>query len=241
MQLMGIDALILCGGQGSRLQEVVSDIPKPMAPIAGKPFLEYLILQLKSWAINDIVLSVGYKKESIISYFSNGAKWNVNITYLQEEIPLGTGGAIREALKMIDDRDIIAMNGDSFFDADFSELINYHRSKNALATLSLVKMDDTGRYGRVVMDEHGEIISFTEKQSRREGLINAGLYILNRRILSYLPDGTLSFESDVLPQLVRKELYGLTQQGFFIDIGIPDDYRSLCNNPEMLRAGQIHE
>src|SRR3990172_9726350 len=148
-------AIILGGGKGTRLKSFISDIPKPMAPVADRPFLEYLILQLKRWAIHDIVLSVGYKKEGIMSYFSTGSRWDVNITYLEEEIPLGTGGAIREAVKNINEPDIIVMNGDSFFNADFKELINFHYVKDSITTLALQKRNDASRCGRVIIDEQG--------------------------------------------------------------------------------------
>jgi D-glycero-alpha-D-manno-heptose 1-phosphate guanylyltransferase len=230
-------AIILAGGKGTRLQKVIDEIPKPMAPIAGRPFLEYLVLQLKSWGINDIVLSIGYKKEIIKSYFSSGAKLGVNITYVEEDIPLGTGGAIREAIKNIDDRDVMVMNGDSFFNADISALIDYHGSRNAVATLALRKMDDTGRYGRVEIEGSGEVICFKEKQNGRKGYINAGLYLLNRKILAFLSHGTISFENEVLPVLAGKGLYGLIQPGFFIDMGIPEDYLRLCDDHKELLLG----
>lgn len=196
--------------------------------------MEYLVMQLKKWGIHDIILSVGYKKEKIISYFSTGLNWATGIRYVQEDVSLGTGGAIREALVTIDDTNVVVLNGDSFIDADIHTLVDFHNTKDALVTLALKEMSDTGRYGRVKIDEDGKIISFKEKLGNQKGLINTGMYVVNRKILPYLLAGELSFENEVLPGLINNGAFGLTQKGFFIDIGIPDDYSSLCQNPHAL-------
>jgi D-glycero-alpha-D-manno-heptose 1-phosphate guanylyltransferase len=229
-------AIILAGGKGTRLQSVISDIPKPMAPVGGKPFLEYLLLQLKSWRIYDVILSVCYKKESIMTYFSNGSRWGMNISYVQEQVPLGTGGAIRVAMQTCDDQNILVTNGDSFFNVDMSDLIAFHGKKNARVTLALLAMADTGRYGRVILNENAEISEFREKQGNSEGLINAGVYVINRNVLSYMPEGPCSFETEILPRLTGNGLYGQVQNGFFIDIGIPEDYQTITGHPEQLEA-----
>ena len=145
-------AIILAGGKGTRLQSVISSLPKPMAPIAGNPFLEYLLLQLKSFSVNDILLSVGYKKDSVISYFSNGSKWDINIAYVPENVPLGTGGAIREALRFIDDEYVLVLNGDSYINVDLSHYINWHFRKECNASIVITKMDNTSRYGTIELD-----------------------------------------------------------------------------------------
>jgi D-glycero-alpha-D-manno-heptose 1-phosphate guanylyltransferase len=234
-------AIILAGGKGTRLQSVVNDLPKPMAPVGGKPFLEYLIRQLLSCRISEIILSVGYKKESIMSYFSNGADYGATISYVQEKVPLGTGGAIKKAFSSVIDTDILVMNGDSFFDADIPALISYHYQKNAAVTMALLSMKDTGRYGRVEMSSDGKIISFREKENSVSGLINTGIYMLNRTILPSIPDGVVSFETCVLTQLVGNGLFGSKQDGFFIDIGIPSDYHYADANPHLLRSRSRHE
>lgn len=227
-------AIILAGGKGTRLQSVISDVPKPMAPVSGKPFLEYLVLQLKFWNVRDIILSVGYKKESIMAHFADGSAWDVRISYVQENAPLGTGGAIRETLQTVNDNNILIMNGDSFFNANISNLIHFHNNKNARATLMLRDMTDTGRYGRVALGKDDTVIEFTEKQGNVPGLINAGIYLIDRDVLPMFPEGASSFENDILPRLIGKGLYGHAQEGFFVDIGLPDDYRSINEHSEKL-------
>lgn len=227
-------AIVLAGGKGTRLQTVVCDVPKPMAPVAGKPFLEYIVLQLKYWGIKDIILSVGHKKETVKTFFSSGSDLGVKIAYVEEDIPLGTGGAIREAVQAVEDQDVLVMNGDTFFNVDIPAIVDCHRSKNAVATIALCQMKDVGRYGRVEIGGSGEILRFEEKRGGRGGYINAGLYILNKGIFPYLPPGASSFENAVLPRLVGKGLFGSVQSGYFIDIGIPEDYMGLCADHEKL-------
>lgn len=226
--------VILAGGEGTRLREIIKDIPKPMAPIANKPFLEYLILQAVKWHISDIVLSVGYKKEVIKTYFTAGDTWGVKILYSEEVEPLGTGGAIREAAKLIDDEDFIVMNGDSFLVIDFNQLITFHKSRQSMTTMGLMYVDSTNRYGRVEINDKNEVIRFTEKAVCSNGLINGGVYIFNRKIIDRIPDGKVSLESEVLPKLINQGLYGLETKGFFIDIGVPKDYLDLCKNSQKL-------
>lgn len=227
-------AIILAGGKGKRLREIIKDVPKPMAPVAGRPFLEFLILQLLKYSIKDIVLSVGYKAESIRSYFNNGKKWGANIIYSQEDEPLGTGGAIRKASELIDDESFIAMNGDSFLDMDLDHFISCHSENEATATIGLAYVDDTGRYGQVETGEKGEITGFTEKGIKGPGYINGGVYLFSDKVMHNIPDGNVSLEEDVFPVLLGRGLYGMKVKGFFKDIGIPEDYTSLCNDKDIL-------
>ncbi|MFA4828260.1 MAG: nucleotidyltransferase family protein [Thermodesulfovibrionales bacterium] len=227
-------AIILAGGKGTRLQSVISDIPKPMAPVGSKPFLEYLVLQLKYWDIKDIVISIGYKGEVIKSYFGDGKKWGVTIEYSEEYTPMGTGGAVREALKYIHNDNTVVLNGDSFFSADFKELISSHGTNDRFATIALVHLKNMDRYGMVSFNDKNEIVSFSEKRGEGAGFINAGIYVLNKKIAAYLPDGPVSLERDVFPKLIWKGLSGIVQEGFFIDIGIPEDYRYIASNPSLI-------
>lgn len=175
-------ALVLAGGLGTRLRELINDRPKPMAPIAGRPFLEYLIIQLKRYELNDIVLCIGYLGEYIKGYFGHGSRWGVHISYSQENEPLGTGGAIKLAEELVQEKNFLVMNGDSFLDIDLNSLIDYHLKKKALATIALVEVEAPSRYGAVEINEKGEIESFTEKgHSSRSKLINGGIYGFNRR------------------------------------------------------------
>lgn len=219
-------ALILAGGKGTRLQSVINDIPKPMAPIAGKPFLEYIISQLKSHAIHDIILSVGYQKESIISFFSTGSKWDVNITYIQEAMPLGTGGAIREALESIHDQDVLVMNGDSYINVDLTHYIKWHFKNNCIASIIIAKVNNTSRYGTVEIEREDRIVNFKEKVENKEpGWINAGVYLFRRSVFENIsPSKFYSLEKDILPNLIQEGLYGYQCHGAFIDIGTPESY-----------------
>lgn len=226
-------AIILAGGKGKRLREIIKDVPKPMAPVGGRPFLEFLILQLFRYNIKDIVLSVGYKAEAIKSYFDNGKKWGVNIIYSEEYEPLGTGGAVRKASELIEDDEFIVMNGDSFLDMDLGRFIACHREKKASATIGLAYVDDTGRYGRVETGKTGKITGFTEKGIKGPGYINGGVYLFSRKVMNNAPDGNVSLEEDVFPVLLGHGLYGMEVKGFFKDIGIPEDYRSLCNDKDI--------
>lgn len=231
-----MNAIVLAGGQGTRLKGVIRDLPKPMAPIGNKPFLEYLILQLRKAGIDEIVLSVGYRGEVIKSYFGDGEKLLVRISYSEEHEPLGTGGAVKKAFGMIRDDQAIVMNGDSFLEMDFGKLSACHREKNALATISLMAMEDAGRYGAVEVNEQRGVLSFTEKGLSRKGLINGGIYVLDRRVLDHMPAGSFSLEKEVFPGLVGKGLYGMEANGLFIDIGTPEDYLRLKDNSGILNA-----
>lgn len=229
-------AVILAGGAGTRLKEVVNDIPKPMASVAGKPFLEYLVLQLKKDYIKDIILSTGYNKDVIKSYFGAGERWCVSISYSEEDKPLGTGGALKKAVSMIDDEVIMVLNGDSFLEVDIQGLIAFHKMRHARATIGLAYMEDASRYGKVEINNKKEIVRFTEKGVSAHGLINGGIYIFNREIINYIPEGMVSLEKQVLPIFVNNCMYGMEIRGFFVDIGIPEDYLNLKENPQRLLA-----
>lgn len=222
--------VILAGGAGTRLKEIIKDIPKPMALVGGRPFLEYLILQLSKYRLNDIIISVGYKKNIIKAYFGNGQKWGVNIAYSEEDKPLGTGGAIKKALRLIDDKQFIVMNGDSFLGINFDKFIKFHKKRCASASMGLVHIEQANRFGKVKMNDKNEITEFVEKGSDNQGLMNGGIYIFNCDILMNMPDGKVSLEYDFIPTLTNKGLYGMKVKGFFVDIGIPQDYLNLCNN-----------
>ncbi len=217
---------ILAGGFGTRLREVISDIPKPMAPIGRKPFLEFLISYLEKQGYRDIVLLTGYKSQIIEGHFGDGKKYGVNITYSREKNPLGTGGAIREAALLYpSEEDFLILNGDTFFDGDYRLLAGFHKSRGSLVTIALKYKIDVTRYGSVEL-EKGRIISFNEKPSKPEdGLINGGVTVLSNKSLPFFKEGPHSLEKDVLPRIVdNKAVCGLPFGGKFIDIGIPEDY-----------------
>jgi NDP-sugar pyrophosphorylase family protein len=222
-----MNAIILAGGEGIRLRQTVRDIPKPMAPIAGKPFLEFLIDHLISWDIKRIVLSTGYKGD-----FGCGKRWGIEIIYSHESTLLGTGGALKEAVTFMNDHQFLVINGDSFVDLDISRLLSFHLTRHATVTMSLVHVADTSRYGRVEVDGEGKVKAFHEKGVNSRGTINGGVYIMNRDIRHSIPPGKASLEKDVFPLLCDKELYGVEVKGYFIDIGSPKEYLELNEHPE---------
>lgn len=217
-------AIILAGGFGTRLKEVVSDVPKPMAPVDGKPFLEYLIAQLIKWNVRDVILSVGYKRDVIKAYFGTGERWGIRIRYAEEDAPLGTGGAIFSAAHLTTADTLLVLNGDSFFSADFQKLVDFHTSTAGLVTMALVQMNDTGRYGRVEVGPDGAVTGFVEKKGESPGLINSGVYVVSRTVLTFFPPSPSSFEQDVIPKIMHNNFYACQLRGDFIDIGIPEDY-----------------
>ena len=221
------EAIILAGGMGTRLRDVVADKPKPMADINGRPFLEYLVKYLASYNINKIILSVGYKSEVIKNYF--GEKFNnTTISYAVEKYPLGTGGGISLAMQKAQADDIFILNGDTFFNINLKNLARVHSEKNASLTIALRKMGNASRYGFIAIDENNRIKAFLEKDKlMNEGYINGGVYIIKKSVLlNYNMPEKFSFEKDFLQQYFKSEnFFGLEFNDYFIDIGIPSSYK----------------
>ncbi len=218
-------ALILAGGFGTRLQGVVKDVPKPMASIAGKPFLEHQIRYLKRQGINEFILGVHYKSDVIKSYFGNGMRQDVSITYSEEDSPLGTGGAIKLAQKFIDGP-FLVLNGDSYTDLDLGKFMRFHEKNNSVASMVLQKMEkDNSHYGNVEL-EGDTIKRYSEKKSVGKGLSNSGIYLFDQEIFDYIPGSKkISLEERVFPELVKKgAISGFVNKGYFVDIGRPETY-----------------
>lgn len=226
-------AIILAGGFGTRLQSVVSDLPKPMADIGGKPFLQYLLIYLKSFGIKRVILCTGYLHEKVEAHFGSNFL-GIEIIYSREESPLGTGGAIKKAMKHVEGNCFI-LNGDSFFEIDLRALSSFHETSNADFTFGLKQMSEFDRYGTVVL-ELDSIVAFKEKTYMRSGLINSGVYVTSSKIFSTLklPD-SFSLEKDFLEkQIGSMNIMGMISEGYFIDIGIPEDYeRAISEMPFM--------
>jgi len=223
-----MQVLILAGGLGTRLQKVVSGCPKPMALIDGRPFLEYLILQLKKYNLTEIVLCIGYLGGKIKEYFQDGNRWKVRIKYSEEKKPLGTGGAVKLACGFIKNDNFLVLNGDSYLNINFNELIEFHKLKEALTTLALAEVNRPDRYGLVEIDKDYHIINFKEKgATSKSNLINGGIYIFNKRIFHLIPEGKVSLEKDIFPELIGKRFYGKPHKTYFIDIGVPEDYNKI--------------
>lgn len=219
------ESIILAGGLGKRLRGVVSEVPKPMAIIKGKPFLEHLLIYLEKEGIKKVILTVGYKREVIQKHFGNKFN-NITVQYSVEEEPLGTGGAIKRALELVENADVLILNGDTYFKINLKKLTHFHYSKNADVTIALKSVHNTGRYGVIEINEKNRILKFYEKSKKIEGLINGGIYIVKKKIFlsSNLPP-KFSFEKEFLEKYVSTlKFYGLPFDSYFIDIGTPEDY-----------------
>jgi histidinol-phosphate phosphatase family protein len=223
---MDLAAVILAGGRGTRLQTVVSDRPKPLAPVAGRPFLAYLLDQVVDAGVGHIVLSTGYLAEQFAVVIGSTYR-GIEIDYAQEDRPLGTGGAIRFAGQWANADHLLVMNGDSYCDADLRVYFAWHRAGGQDASLMLVKVDDASRYGTVEISADGHIQAFLEKRSEpAPGYINAGVYLLRKQMLEQLPEGSSSIERDAFPAWINQyAVKGWVPDGAFIDIGIPSDYQ----------------
>ena len=220
-----MEAIILAGGLGTRLRDAVPDLPKCMAPVNGIPFIAYVINHLKSHGIKNFIFSLGYLSEAFTEYLSTILSAE-NYQLLVEKEPLGTGGAIQFACSYVKGENVVVVNGDSIFKSNIREQAAFHVSQNAHCTLALKSMQNFDRYGVVELNPNSTIYSFREKQFYKKGYINGGSYILNRVLfaLEGFPE-KFSFEIDYLQKYYsQRRIYGLVQEGYFIDIGIPEDY-----------------
>jgi len=226
-----LEAIVLAGGLGTRLQQVLNDVPKSMALINQKPFLEYLLDYLITQQVTRVVLSVGYKRDCIMDHFRNHYR-SLEIDYAIEEEPLGTGGGIRLALWKVEGKRTFVMNGDSLFRFDFQKLLAQHLKCKASVTLALRKLESTGRYGRVTLNKSKRIIGFEEKNEKAgPGLINGGVYMLEKEFLMEpLFRGKFSIEKDCFEEFyMTSRFFGFPTDGYFLDIGIPADYKKAQN------------
>ncbi len=219
-----MQAIVLAGGLGTRLRDAVSDLPKPMAPINGKPFLDYLLNYLRSYKVSRVVLATGYMQDKFSEHY--GDKFNgIEISYSVETEPLGTGGAIQQALQQITSETALILNGDTFFEVDLAGLATAHAETHADLLLALKPMKDFSRYGIVKFDG-SRITSFEEKRPVDAGYINGGAYMANRTLFDgfELPR-KFSFEEDFLkPFTSDLNMHCMISDSYFIDIGIPEDY-----------------
>lgn len=212
-----MEIIILAGGFGTRLRDVVNDVPKSMASINGQLFLEYLLDYISQFNINNIILSVGYKQEIIKSYFGNKYK-NITINYSCEDNPLGTGGAIKQALKYVSNSKVIVLNGDTLFNIDLD--LFYNLDNNSHITLAVKKMENFNRYGSLDIKDN-KVISFNEKEYTKSGFINAGIYLIYTNIFNNISAEKFSFEEFLQKQ---NNISSYISDSYFIDIGVPLDY-----------------
>lgn len=216
-----MEAIVLAGGLGTRLRSVVSDLPKPMAPIDDKPFLEYILKYLQKNGITKAILSVGYKWETVKDYFGNKFG-NIELVYSVEDEPLGTGGAIKKAMDKVENNQVYIINGDTFFDVDLKSLI---LEDNDCLMLCLKHMINFDRYGCVESNEKDFVTAFTEKGYKESGNINGGIYLVRKSIFdNYIVSEKFSFEAFMQENFKELEILVKIFENYFIDIGIPEDY-----------------
>ena len=218
--------VLLVGGLGTRLRSAVPSLPKTLASVGDKPFLELLVRQLGSQGLHQLVMCTGYLAEQIQEVFGNGRDFGATIEYSKEIVPLGTAGALKLAQSYLqNESDFLVINGDTFLEIDFNEFVLSHRKHGSLATMAVVPVENSSRYGTVQVGADGRILGFLEKKGQNApGLINAGVYVFSDAALALIPQGPASLERDVFPLLMEQGFYAIEQRGMFIDIGTPDDY-----------------
>ena len=225
-------AVILAGGEATRLRPLTCNMAKIMVPVLNHPLLEHLINYLKKHNITDIIIALGQRGEQIQSYFGDGSNFGVRIVYSVEHFPMGTAGAVKNAQRFLGEP-FIVFNGDIFTDIDLTAMVDLHSQKKACVSIALTPVDDPTIYGVVETDSDGKVKRFIEKPGRDEALsnmINAGIYILEPAILSHItPDVFSMFERDIFPPLVEKgeAIYGFPSKAYWIDIGTPGKYLKL--------------
>lgn len=226
-------AVILVGGEGTRLRPLTFHIHKTMAPVLNEPFLEHMIYYLKEYGVDDIILALCYLPQSIKDYFGDGSSFGVKLTYVLEESPLGTAGAVKNAERYLADGPFLVFNGDVFTEIDLGAMSSLHRERGAKATIALTPVEDPSAYGVVETDDKGRVKRFVEKPPREEAttnLINAGIYILDEEVLQEIPPDTFyMFEHHVFPGLLEKGMpvYGYPSDEYWIDMGTPEKYLEL--------------
>jgi NDP-sugar pyrophosphorylase family protein len=231
-----VTALVLAGGLGTRLAPVVADRPKPLAEVGGRPFISFVLEQLRDWGIEDVVVATGHLGEQIEQCLGTDYS-GLRLTYSRESEPLGTGGALREAVRPIHSELVVVLNGDSYCATDFGAFLQWHHHRVAAATLLLVRSSHTARFGRVETEFDGRITGFLEKgPSAGEGWISAGIYLFNTDCVRALPPKVpLSLEVEVFPTWIGRDFFGYRAPGMLLDIGTPESYASA--ESFFLRAG----
>lgn len=227
-----MQAILLAGGLGTRLRSVVSDRPKPMALIENKPFMEYVVHELSRHKITDIIFAVGYKGSMVEEYFGDGSRFQspdgrpLTVRYAYEEELLGTAGAIKNAGKLVTEDRFFVLNADTFYQLDYSRLARLQQEQDLSMALVLREVPDVSRYGQAVLED-GRLVGFNEKTTEaKPGTINGGVYLMCRELLEDIPEGKVSLENEMIPKWLRegRALGGFVNDGYFIDIGIPEDY-----------------
>lgn len=220
-----IDVVILCGGLGTRLKGIVSDRPKPMVEIKGRPFLDILIGYISGFGFKHFILCAGYKGDFIERYYRTKGSGDLKISFVKEKEPLGTGGAIKNAESLIKSSVFLVMNGDSFCTVDINCFLEFHMTKKAEISISVAKTGGAVDYGIINLDDDNRIINFTEKIEMKEGVsvVNAGIYLFNKAVLGLIPAAQkYSLEYDLFPTILDRKIYGYITDKKLLDIGTPE-------------------
>lgn len=223
-----MQALILAGGEGTRLRPLTSTIPKPVVPLVGRPFIVYMLQWLRAHGVDDVILGCGFMADGVRRVLGDGSELGIRLRYLEEPKPLGTGGALKFAEELLEER-FFMLNGDVLTDIDLTAQLRQHERTGARATLALYPVDDPSAYGLVRLGGDGAVSDFIEKPGLDEldtNLINAGAYILEREVLEAMPaaGSNVSIEREVFPTLVGHGLFGYEAAGYWLDIGTPGRY-----------------
>lgn len=218
-----LPCVILAGGLGTRLAPATTAIPKPMVPVAGRPFLVYLLEQVRAAGCTDVGLCIGYRGQTIADYFGDGSAYGLRLRYSQEEALRGTAGALAQARPLLPPGPFFVLNGDSYCPVDFAALQAHHQAHNAQATIVAAHVPDASPYGRLVIGADDAIVAFEEKgQAAGPSAVNAGVYLLETTVLDLIPpDQPYSLERDLFPRLTGRGLYAFRQTARFLDIGTP--------------------
>ena len=225
-------AVILVGGEATRLRPLTCNTPKAMVPVLNTPFLEHVIRYLNHHQVTEVVLALSHRQQTIEDYFEDGSQFGVKLRYSVEDMPLGTGGAVKNAEKYLDET-FLVLNGDIFTDLDITAMMELHRDRKAKVTISLTPVDDPTSYGLVETDARNKITRFLEKPQPSEvttNMINAGIYILEPDVLTHMPPQvSFSFEHELFPSLLDKgePVYAYPFTAYWIDIGAPEKYLQL--------------
>jgi mannose-1-phosphate guanylyltransferase len=223
-----LKALVLAGGFGTRLRPLSCTRPKMLFPIANRPLIDWTLKHLSEDGVDTAILAVNHMAEALVRYLGP-TKYDLGIIYSREQRPLGTGGPLRKAKDMLEDEPFLVLNGDVLSDIDYGRIVNFHKQQGGLASIALVQVHDPTRYGAVELDSEKRILRFIEKPEfgrAPSNLINAGIYILDPKVIDYIPEGrSVSIEKEVFPVLAEEgELFGFEIHGTWIDIGVPEDY-----------------
>ncbi len=222
------DSIILAGGLGTRLRGVVPELPKVLAPVNNKPFLDIILSYLSKWeCIEKVVIAVGYMADKVIERYKDTSKYNFKIFFSVEEELLGTGGAIKNALLQTETDNVLVLNGDSYVETDLSDLAKKHMETSVSMTIVLREVENASRYGRVKLNSDNRIVCFEEKIPEcSKGYINAGMYLIKRELFDDVRDNNvISLEKELLPEFIKDGVFGYISRGKFIDIGIPETYK----------------